>query len=229
MYTLAWLNWHETCVRFMWQTRMDWSCKPSGFLLMYIKPVDYFSVCQSNVQKLTWEHTETNSSVCKQHIFCWGGQLFPFFKIVDTPLQCFFSQDMESRPLFLKTKKAWTSQEDSRSRSGRHGSFFFQVIFWHFVLNPRGLCIDKSWNFLTNRSKPSSCWIFGVFVEGASKMTEEAIIRQLKRHFLRLKEYAIYPHFSYKSTIHASKYTSPMDPMGVYTACMGDLGDPIWT
>ena len=62
--------------------------------------------------------------------------LLPLFRV-------FFSQDMESRPLFLKTKKAWTSQEDSRSRSGRHRSFFFQVIFWHFVLNPRGLCMIR--------------------------------------------------------------------------------------
>lgn len=41
-YTLAWLNWNETCVCFMWHTRMVWSCKPSRFLLynviMYINP-----------------------------------------------------------------------------------------------------------------------------------------------------------------------------------------------
>ena len=99
---------------------------------------------------------------------------------------------MESRPLFLKTKKAWASQEDSRSRSGRHGSFFFLGDFLTFRIESQGPLYDKSWNFLTNRSKPSVVG-FSVFFEGASKMTDwRGNSSTTERHFLRLKEYAIY-------------------------------------
>ena len=159
-------------------------------------------------------HMTALTKVQRYRMCRWGGQLFPFFKIVDTPLQSGF---------FLRIWRAALSSwrprrlEHLRSTQGAEAEDtdpdpFFQVIFWHFVLNPRGLCMIRVENFPTNRSKPSVVG-FSVFFWRCFKNDWRGDNSTTERHFLRLKEYAIYPYLSYGSvySVHGRFGRSYMD------------------